>query len=100
MTVAQIVNSDLLYPCYLRASRHFVGKIAFGYFKDSVLVTDLVKVFQIILHFLHQKLRHFDGSIALGRFRVGNDVPFVNPLIGFVDRHRAPFKVEIFGSEC
>ena len=56
MAVSQIVDSDPLDPRSLGASVHFVMKIAFCDFKQTVILADSVELFHIVLHFLTEKL--------------------------------------------
>lgn len=52
-------------------------------------------VARIVLHFFAEKLRHLDRPVTFRRFRVGDDVPATDTLIGFADRDRLPVKIEI-----
>lgn len=95
MAVSQIVDTDALYPCGIGASVHFVMKVAFRDFKQPVILADPVELFHIVLHFFAEKLRHLDRPVTFRRFRVGDDVPATDTLIGFADRDRLPVKIEI-----
>lgn len=95
MAVSQIVDSDALYPCGIGPSVHFVMKIAFRDFKQPVIFADSVELFHIVLYFFTEELRHFDHPVTFRRFRVSDDVPATDTLIGFADRDRLPVKIEI-----
>lgn len=95
MAVSQIVDTDALYPCGIGASVHFVMKVAFRDFKQPVIFADSVELFHIVLHFFTEELRHFDRPVTFRRFRVSDDVPATDTLIGFADRDRLPVKIEI-----
>ena len=47
------------------------------------------------LHLLTKEVRYFDGAIALGCFRFGDDILPANSLIGFADSDSALGEVEI-----
>ena len=70
-------------------------KIAFCDFKQTVILADPVELFHIVLHFFAEKLRHLDRPVTFRRFRVSDDVPATDTLIGFADRDRLPVKIEI-----
>ena len=89
------MDSDPLDPCGLGASVHFVMKIAFCDFKQTVNLADPVELFHIVLHFFAEKLRHLDRPVTFRRFLVSDDVPATDTLIGFADRDRLPVKIEI-----
>ena len=97
--VPQIVDSDTLYPCGLGASVHLMMEIAFGYGENAVLLFYPIEHSQIVLHFLAEKLRHLDVTIAFLGFRTGNHILAVKPLIGLVDPHSAVLKVKIRRSQ-
>ncbi len=67
--VSQIVNADMLYACGFRTSVHLVIKVAFRYRKDTVYLFETVEYTEIFLHFLAEKMRHFNGAVAFLCFR-------------------------------
>ena len=100
MAVSQIVDSDPLDPCGLGTSVHFVMKIAFRNFKQPIIFADSVELFYIVLHFFTEELRHLDCPVTFRRFRVSDDVPATDTLIGFVDRDRLSVKIKICRGQC
>ena len=54
---------------------------------------------EIFLHFLAEKMRHFNGAVAFLCFRCSNYIFPVQTLIGLVDRDRFFVKIEISGSQ-
>ena len=99
VTVPQIVDSDALDSGGLGASVHLVMEIAFGHGENAVLLFQPVEHSKIVLHFLAEKLRHLDGTVALPGFRAGNYILAVKLLIGLVDPHSAVLKVKIRRSQ-
>ena len=63
-------------------------KIAFRYRKDTVFLFESVEHTEIFLHFLTEKMRHFNGAVAFLCFRRSNHIFSVQTLIGLVDRDR------------
>ena len=72
VTVPQIVDSDALDSGGLGASVHLVMEIAFGHGENAVLLFQPVEHSKIVLHFLAEKLRHLDGTVAFPGFWAGN----------------------------
>ena len=97
MAVPQIVNSYTLYACGFRPSVHLVMKIAFRYRKNTVFFLQAIEHTKILLHFLTEKMRHFNRAVAFLCFRCSNHIFAVQTLIGFVNRDRFLIKVEIGG---
>ena len=100
VTVPQIVDSDALDSGGLGASVHLVMEVAFGHGENAVLLFQPVEHSKIVLHFLAEKLRHLDGTVAFPGFRAGNYILTVEPLIGLVDPHGAVLKVKVCWGQC
>lgn len=54
--------------------------------KQLVIFADSVELFHIVLHFFTEEFRHLNGTVTFRRFRVSDDVPATDTLIGFADR--------------
>lgn len=95
MAVSQIVDSDALYPCGIGPSVHFMMKVALGYHEHTVMFSDTVELTDEVLHLLRKKIRHLHNTVALGGFRIGDNILPLDTLIGLCDRDRLLLKVEI-----
>ena len=74
MAVTKIVDSDAFYPCLFRASIHLMVQIMLADGENPVIRLDIVKLLEVFLHLLTQKLRHCYDSIALFCLWRGDDV--------------------------
>ena len=99
VAVTKVVNADTLYACGFRPSVHLVMKIAFCHRENTVFLFKTVEHTEIFLHFLAEKMRHFNGAVAFLCFRCSNYIFPVQTLIGLVDRDRFFVKIEISGSQ-
>lgn len=72
-----VVNANLFYARLLCPSLHFVIEIGFCDRKQPLVRLNVVKHFDIFLHFLTEKWRHFDCTVTLFRFRACDNItPF------------------------
>ena len=99
MAVTNIMNSDPLYSCLLRASFHLPVEVALRERKYPVMLAYVVEHPQIVLHFIRQELRHGDYPITLLRFRLGDHILTVYPVICLRDGYRILLKIEIGRSQ-
>ena len=67
----------------------------FGHLENPLVILYAIKAADIILHFFHKELRHFNDPDALRRFGICNDISAVQPLVGFVNGQRSLLKIEI-----
>ncbi len=66
-----------LYSCLFCSTLHFMAKIRFCDRKQSFVRLDVIKHFDVLLHFLTEKRRHFDCAVTLFRLRACDNVtPF------------------------
>ena len=72
--VTNIVDSDARDSGLFGASIHLPMEITLGDGKHSVICSNSVEHFEVILNFLCQKLRHSDNTIALFGFWSGNQI--------------------------
>ena len=95
MAVSQIMDSNPLNTCCLGTSVHFVVEIAFCDGEHPIVRLDIVELFQIVLNFINEELRHLDDTVALFGFGRGNQVLSVQPLVGFCNGNGAFFKIKV-----
>ena len=65
MAVTKIMNPYALYPCLLAAPVHFMVKIVLADGENTTVRLHVVKLLEIFLHLLIQKLRHRYDAVAL-----------------------------------
>ena len=70
-------------------------QIAFRDLKDPVVISDVIKHSQIILHLIFQKTRHCNHTIAFLGLGRRDDILPLQPLIGFCNGNCAFFKIKI-----
>ena len=95
MRVSQIMDAYALDIGFLCTSVHFVVEIAFCDGEHPIVRLDIVELFQIVLNFINEELRHLDDTVALFGFGRGNQVLSVQPLIGFCNGNGAFFKIKV-----
>ena len=59
------------------------------------MFTAVVQTVQIVLQIRHQELRDCNHPLTFWCFRLGNHIPLLNALIGFIDGDRLLFQVNI-----
>ena len=74
-------------------------KVALGYHEHTVMFSDTVKLTDEVLHLLRKKNRHLHNTVALGGFRIGDNILSLDTLVGLCDKYRLLLKVEIGRSE-
>ena len=99
MAVSQIVDTDTLNPCFICAPCHFTVQIVLCDIKHSVILLQTVEFRKVFLNFFDQKIGHFYHSVAFRRFRLGNNIPAVNALIGLIDSDRTTLKIKVAGGQ-
>ena len=72
--VTNIVDSDTRDSGLFGASVHLPVEITLGDGEHSVICSNAVEHFEVILNFLCQKLRHSDDTIALFRLWSGDQI--------------------------
>ena len=72
--MANVVDSDALYPGLSRTPVHLPMQIAFGDRKHPVVFANIIEHFEVVLDFVCQKLGHGDDPIAFLSFRCSNQV--------------------------
>ena len=100
VTVSEIVNPDAFNACGFCAPVHLMVQICLGDGEDAVIGFQPIQRLDVILHLIHEKLRDFDRSVALGRFRWRDDDVALDVLQGFADGQRLPLEVEIRSGQC
>ena len=93
--MSDIMDADLFDAARLAAADHLVIEIILCDLEDPVIRMHLIKLPQIILHLLAEKLRHLDRPVAFGRFRARNDILALHPVIGLADRDCLRFEIEV-----
>ena len=93
--VPQIVDADAFNACGFCAPVHLMVQICLGDGEDAVVRFQPIQRLGVILHFIHEKLRDFDRSVALGRLGRRDDDIALDVLKGFADGQRLPLEVEI-----
>ena len=59
------------------------------------MFSDTVELSDEVLYLLRKKIRHLHNTVALGGFRIGDNILPLDTLIGLCDRDRLLLKVEI-----
>ena len=65
--VSEIVNPDAFNACGFRTPVHLMVQICLGDGEDAVVGFQPIQRLDVVLHLIHEKLRDFDRSVALGR---------------------------------
>ena len=84
MAVSQIVYANAFYPGFFTAPIHLTVEIVFTDGENAAIRFHTIELFEIVLYLIAQKLGHLDDPVALGCFRCGDDILFVETLIRFV----------------
>ena len=90
MGVPQVMNTNPLHARRLRSAIHFVMQIALRDREQPVVRLDAVLNPDVILNFITQELRQFNGSVALLGLRRRDNVLPLNPLVRLVDGQQVP----------
>lgn len=93
--VSQIVYANPFHPCLLAAAIHFPMEIAFADGEHPAVRLHAVKLLEVILQLVTEKLRDLDHPVALGRFWGGDDILLVEPLVRLVNGESALLKVKV-----
>lgn len=93
------MHTNLLYARLLRPSLHFVIEIRFCDCKQSLVRLNIVKHFDIFLHFLTEKWRHFDCTVTLFCFRACDNVPPFGTVKRLTDCNRLLLEIKISRSK-
>lgn len=97
--MTDVVNPDTLNACFFCTSVHLTVKIALCNREHPVIWLNAIKLFQIVLHFLCEELRHFYDAVAFLGFGRCDQILPIQALIGFCDLHGAFFKIKICGCQ-
>ena len=95
VAMSQIVYANPFYPCLLAAAIHFPMEIAFADGEHPAVRLHAVKLLEVILQLITEKLRDLDHPVALGRFLGGDDILLVEPLVRLVNGESALLKVKV-----
>ena len=95
VAVSEIVNPDAFNACGFRTPVHLMVQICLGDGEDAVVGFQPIQRLDVVLHLIHEKLRDFDRSVALGRLGRRDDDIALDVLKGFIDGQRLPLEVEI-----
>ena len=80
-SLPQVMYSDFLYSCSLRAPLHFIIQETLCHFKYSVIRSNTVELFNAILHLQCQKIRHLYYTVAFGSLGICYYIALFKPLI-------------------
>ena len=83
--MTDVVNPDTLNACFLCASVHLTVEIALCDSEHPVIWLNAIKLFQIVLHFICEELRHFYDAVAFLGFGRCDQILSIQALIGFCD---------------
>ena len=98
--MSQVVDSDDFDAGYLTAKRHPAFQGIFGQWKNTAVWFQSIKLLEVVLYLVAEEVRHLDHAVAFLRFRRGDNVLALQPLIGFIDAERFPLKVEVRRRQC
>ena len=94
-TVTNIVDSDARDSSLFGTSIHLPVEITLGNGEHSVICSNSVEHFEVILNFLCQKLRHSNDTITLFGFWSGDQILPIQPLVRLIDGDSALLKIKI-----
>ena len=94
-----IMHTNLFHSCLLRPSLHFMVEIGFCDRKQPLVRLNVIQHFDIFLHFLTEKWRHFDCTVTLFRFRACDNIPPFRSVKCLADCDRLFLKIKISRSE-
>ena len=95
VAVSNVMHPNPLHTRCLAAILHFVIQKALGVGKESVVLLQSVAMGHILLQTGAKTVENGDGSVALGRFRRGDNILPAEPLIALVYRQDFLFKVDV-----
>ena len=93
--VTKIMDADTLDSCNLCPSVHLMVQIRLGNLEQPFILPNLIQHTNILLHFLTQKLRHFNCPVTFLGFRCGNHIPAIQPLIGLIDGQLLTLEIKV-----
>lgn len=93
--VTNIVDSDTRDSSLFGTSIHLPVEITLGNGEHSVICSNSVEHFEVILNFLCQKLRHSNDTITLFGFWSGDQILPIQPLVRLIDGDSALLKIKI-----
>ena len=83
--MANVMNPNTFNACFLCASVHLTVEIALCDSEHPVIWLNAIKLFQIVLHFICEELRHFYDAVAFLSFGRCDQILPIQTLIGFCD---------------
>ena len=95
VTVPNIVYANFLDAGFLSAALHFVRQEILRIWEYPIFFIKIIALANIRFEAFSQHVRHCHHTVAFRRFRCGNHVLPIDPLIRLVHRDRRFFKVEI-----
>ena len=96
MTVAQIMDPDLLHSRELAASFHLVIEEVFGVRKHPVALFQAVNSFCVFLDHIGAEGRYLDGADAFFRFGLRDNILLVEAGVCLVNVNLTPGYVYVF----
>lgn len=94
VAVAQVVDADHLRARKRAAPPHLMVEERFRQPEYPLTFGDMLHL-HVFPDLLHEERGDGDDAVRLGRLRAGDDVPSLDPLVGFADGKRAPARVEV-----
>ena len=67
--------------------------------KHTAVILQTINLLEIVLHFITEKIRHLNDSVALLRLRRCNHILTTKPLIRLVNPQRACFQIKIISCQ-
>ena len=95
VAVSQIVDSDDLDARRLASELHAALQGMLGQREDAAVRFQPIKLLEIVLYLVAEKVRHLDHAVAFLRFRRGDNVFALQALIGFIDAERFLLKIKV-----
>ena len=74
MRMSEVMNAYTFHSRFFCSSVHLVMQIALGYHEYTVMFINTVELSDEVLYLLRKKFRHFNHTIALGGFRIGDNI--------------------------
>ena len=95
MAVSEIVHPNDLDTAFFAAFFHSSLHGVFGQGENPAVMLGTIQAFDVVLDFLALELGHLIDPVAFLGFGICDHIIVTDALIGFVDRNRAGFKIEI-----
>ena len=83
--MANVMNPNTFNACFLCTPVHLTVKIALCDSEHPVIWLNAIELFQIVLHFICEELRHFYDAVAFLGFGRCDQILPIQALIGFCD---------------